>query len=577
MKRIISVFMCLIITASTCACSAESAKETAQSAANTVGNVAENAKNSVVTWYSNLDFSKFQEGWDYSVEFMGAKYSAVMTSEYVGNVEAALTTLKNDMNSAAGSARGTAQEAGFLAEKWATDTFNINAVANGSNERATTVGSTELGSVDVATSYGENASLKYYQDANGSASAQAKTVLEAYREYYTNASKNSSKEPLSLGEYLDKNGYDAETQDALLSSIYEGQTRIIPTDQMTEATQYLQGRIDKLSNIEGDVASARTKSYQETLSNLRDRLEAPDGTQSEPLTYEELQAIAEVSKEGNFKPEEFGISLSSVISPKYVVKQAVGTGVEVAAINTVLTVGPDVYSILKEAAELGEIDEDALKETGVEGAIAASEGFVEGSVSRIITTMCSTGVLGEALKDANPSVVATLTVLVIEGAIHGYELSQGKITSDEYGNMMVDRLMVSLLALPTSALFLAILPATHIAMAMGCMAGGMVACIGYMVAKEAVMEIVDGGFNINEEYSSSKIYEVAKMDGAIVLSSDMKKILYANSQLIPSSSIETRETGTRHRTAERTAKETQAWGAGNLKQVYRSRLFYWQP
>ena len=46
------------------------------------------------------------------------------------------------------------------------------------------------------------------------------------------------------------------------------------------------------------------------------------------------------------------------------------------------------------------------------------------------------------------------------------------------------------------------------------------------------------------------------MDGAIVLSSDLKKILYANAQLIPSPSIETKETGTRHRTAERTAKQT---------------------
>ena len=71
-----------------------------------------------------------------------------------------------------------------------------------------------------------------------------------------------------------------------------------------------------------------------------------------------------------------------------------------------------------------------------------------------------------------------------------------------------------------------------------------------------VMDIVDGGFNINEEYSSSKLYELAKMDGAIVLSSDLKKILLANTQLIPSSNIETKETGTRHRTAERTAKQT---------------------
>ena len=74
--------------------------------------------------------------------------------------------------------------------------------------------------------------------------------------------------------------------------------------------------------------------------------------------------------------------------------------------------------------------------------------------------------------------------------------------------------------------------------------------------QEVIEEVVDGGFFINEDYTSSKLYELAKMDGAIVLSGDMKKILFANAQLIPSREIETRETGTRHRTAERTAKQT---------------------
>ena len=73
---------------------------------------------------------------------------------------------------------------------------------------------------------------------------------------------------------------------------------------------------------------------------------------------------------------------------------------------------------------------------------------------------------------------------------------------------------------------------------------------------EVIKEIVDGGFVINEDYTSSKLYELAKMDGAIVLSGDMKKILYANAQLIPEHEIQTSETGTRHRTAERTAKQT---------------------
>ena len=71
-----------------------------------------------------------------------------------------------------------------------------------------------------------------------------------------------------------------------------------------------------------------------------------------------------------------------------------------------------------------------------------------------------------------------------------------------------------------------------------------------------VMKLADGGFKINEDYSPAKIYELAKMDGAIVLSKDGKKILLANTQLIPDASIPTIETGTRHRTAERMAKQT---------------------
>ena len=73
-----------------------------------------------------------------------------------------------------------------------------------------------------------------------------------------------------------------------------------------------------------------------------------------------------------------------------------------------------------------------------------------------------------------------------------------------------------------------------------------------------VLDLVDGGFKLDVEYTSSRLYELAKMDGAIVLSSDFKRILYANAQLIPSSDIATSETGTRHRTAERTAKQTGA-------------------
>jgi diadenylate cyclase len=73
---------------------------------------------------------------------------------------------------------------------------------------------------------------------------------------------------------------------------------------------------------------------------------------------------------------------------------------------------------------------------------------------------------------------------------------------------------------------------------------------------ENVHEIVDGGFYIDCPFSPAHLYELAKMDGAIILNDDGKRILYANAQLVPNSTISSTETGIRHRTAQRTAKQT---------------------
>lgn len=71
-----------------------------------------------------------------------------------------------------------------------------------------------------------------------------------------------------------------------------------------------------------------------------------------------------------------------------------------------------------------------------------------------------------------------------------------------------------------------------------------------------IRELMNGGFNINTSFTPNHLYELAKMDGAVILSSDAKRIVYANVELNPESDIATNETGIRHRTAERTAKQT---------------------
>jgi diadenylate cyclase len=70
--------------------------------------------------------------------------------------------------------------------------------------------------------------------------------------------------------------------------------------------------------------------------------------------------------------------------------------------------------------------------------------------------------------------------------------------------------------------------------------------------------LFSGGIKLDLDYSPALLYELAKMDGAIVLSVNATKIAHANVQLTPDPTIHTMETGTRHRTAERVSKQTDA-------------------
>ena len=69
-----------------------------------------------------------------------------------------------------------------------------------------------------------------------------------------------------------------------------------------------------------------------------------------------------------------------------------------------------------------------------------------------------------------------------------------------------------------------------------------------------VLSICSGGFLVDAPYSPQRLSELAKMDGAIIISTDGGRIARANVHLVPDPSVPTSETGTRHRTAERVAR-----------------------
>ena len=79
---------------------------------------------------------------------------------------------------------------------------------------------------------------------------------------------------------------------------------------------------------------------------------------------------------------------------------------------------------------------------------------------------------------------------------------------------------------------------------------------GIIVAHNDIVEtLFEGGFKINSRFTPQRVIELCKMDGGVILSKDLKKILYANVLFTPNNSIPSNETGTRHKAAERTAKQ----------------------
>jgi len=82
---------------------------------------------------------------------------------------------------------------------------------------------------------------------------------------------------------------------------------------------------------------------------------------------------------------------------------------------------------------------------------------------------------------------------------------------------------------------------------------GALIVLGY---DPVVAELCTGGFPMDIEFAATRLRELAKMDGAVVLTTDGSRILRAATHLMPDPGIPTEESGTRHRTAQRVSAQT---------------------
>lgn len=347
--------------------------------------------------------SDIQQGWDFSSAVLGADIAAHSAHEYVSAVEAAIKQLEENINNHQYRNLGIGQLQGYMLEEWSAGTFNIDAVAADSVDRATVLHSTAKDSVDILLNSGDSYSAKSYTTAAKSAKAQAHV--------------------------------SAETGHAS----YQGQSRLVPSDQLSDAKAAAHREAIRNRPIRPDAADA----YAETEALLTDTVQNKEGIQSRSATRKELEEIASESKERRFKASEHGVTADNSITTEYLLKQALKAGYTAAAITVAVQLAPEIYKAIDFLIKHGEIDVQQIRQMGTKGISAGAEGFLRGSVASSLLVMCEKGMLGEAFKGINPTVLGTVVALVMQTVKNSILVAAGKMSTQQMGAAFVDTVVVS--------------------------------------------------------------------------------------------------------------------------------------
>jgi hypothetical protein len=278
--------------------------------------------------------------------------------------------------------------------------------------------------------------------------------------------------------------------------IYKGQIRVIPKDQLEEATAWLQRKILEESSIRPE----QVERYKETLKMLRDKIEDGKGTQSVALTKEEAERLAQLAKEGNVTDEtlkELGISTEDLIKYEYVLKQAFKAGMTAATISMVLKVAPEIYKAITYLINNGELNEKQFQKIGFAALQGEAEGFVRGSVAAAITTACKAGLWGETLKSINPAIVGMVTVVVIDTMKNSFKVATGKMQSRELASELIKEMFIATCSLVGGGISQSIIEIPVLGFMLGSFMGSMIGSFAYNVGYNAVISFcVDTGFTM---------------------------------------------------------------------------------
>ena len=428
----------------------------------------------------------FREGYEFFQKRAGNFAGIVDGEQYIDTVNSEINNLMNSLNNLKSSGSLVETLKGDAAEFWHGGTFNIDAAINSSKNRVQVDRSHDFGSADITgLNFDAKFGLKYYKNGASSAEQQAKSIFQRFSEYKSQGGKES------LDLYLEKRGYSADT--ILSDPVYTGQYRVIPSDQLKEATMFLERKIRE----EAVKRSEQVHRYEETLKLLSDKVKDNKGNESIALSEQEARELASLSKEGGVNPEGLNFTTEELIKFTNILRQAYKAGLTAATISMVLRVAPEVLNAIAYLIKNGEIEEGQFKKIGFAAITGAGEGFVRGTVSAAITASCKAGLCGSAMKSIDPSIVGAVTVLVMNSMKNSYQVTTGNMSRAEMVNELIKEMFVTTCALSMGAASQSLIEIPVLGFMIGSFVGSIAGSVIYSSIYNPVLSFcVDSGFTL---------------------------------------------------------------------------------
>lgn len=386
----------------------------------------------------------FQRDFQLISDSFGSNLAGQDAHGYVARVDGAIEQLVKDMVKLSDNQKGLDYAKGDVFEAWHAGTLNLDSVRQHLSAHAIAPRDASIVDVQVTGSTG--------------------TIISQLKDY---RSSLDTAKAISEPKYLSVD------------------QKIVPSDQL-DGVREAAVRLAMRNHLTRPEMEAN---YSHTAKVADDQLRM-DGAASKPITEHDTRRITlDARAKGDVGREGLGLTSDQVIQWEDFLRETSTAAVRAAVLSAALQLAPHLAALIIKALKAGEISLDDLAPIGKQIPITALRSGVSGGISASIIAASQMGLLGEALSELDPTMVAASVTLAITTIGTSIKAAQGTISWPVAAKTMVEDSLVLACAMGGAAAGQAAIPIPLLGAMIGNIVGAVVARLVITQANEVILGI----------------------------------------------------------------------------------------